>query len=122
MSADDMIELMADLFAEGYGDEVVVDRPRVGITWATFGHLYIDYYVFQYATGISAANASAQRVRGGGHAAAENYLAFLKAGGSLYPIDALKVAGVDMTTPAPVEAAFSVLAGLVERLEELVGG
>ena len=122
MSADDMIELMADLFVEGYGDGVVVDRPRVGITWATFGHLYIDYYVFQYATGISAANALAQRVRSGGSAAAEEYLAFLKAGASLYPIDALKVAGVDMTTPAPVEAAFAVLAGLVERLEGLIGG
>ena len=122
MSADDMIELMADLFAEGYGDGVVVDRPRVGITWATFGHLYVDYYVFQYATGISAANALAQRVRSGGHAAAENYLAFLKAGSSLYPIDALKVAGVDMTTPAPVEAAFTVLAGMVERLEGLTRG
>ena len=97
MSADDMIELMADLFAEGYGDGVVVDRPHVGITWATFGHLYIDYYVFQYATGISAANTLAQRVRSGGNAAAEEYLAFLKAGASLYPIDALKVAGVDMT-------------------------
>ena len=120
MSADDMIELMADLFAEGYGDGVVVDRRRVGITWATFGHLYIDYYVFQYATGISAANTLAQRVRSGGNAAAEEYLAFLKAGASLYPIDALKVAGVDMTTPAPVEAAFEVLAGLVERLEGLV--
>jgi oligoendopeptidase F len=121
MSADDMIALMADLFAEGYGDGVVVDRPRIGITWATFGHLYIDYYVFQYATGISAANALAQRVRSGGSAAAEEYLAFLRAGASLYPIDALKVAGVDMTTPAPVEAAFAVLAGLVERLEGLVG-
>ncbi len=121
MSADDMIELMADLFAEGYGGAVHVDRPRVGITWATFGHLYVDYYVFQYATGISAANALAQRVRNGGRAAAENYLRFLKAGDSLYPVDALKVAGVDMTTPAPVEAAFAVLEGIVERLERLVG-
>ena len=122
MSADDMIELMADLFAEGYGDGVVVDRPRVGITWATFGHLYIDYYVFQYATGISAANALAQRVRSGGRAAAADYLSFLKAGASLYSIDALKVAGVDMTTPAPVEAAFAVLAEMVERLEGLTRG
>ena len=55
LSADDMIGLMADLFAEGYGDGVYVDRERTGITWATFGHLYVDYYVFQYATGISGA-------------------------------------------------------------------
>jgi len=120
MSADDMIALMADLFSEGYGGEVHVDRPRVGITWATFIHLYIDYYVFQYATGISAANALARRVRSGMPGVVESYLSFLKSGNALYPVDALKLAGVDMTTPEPVEAAFEVLAGFVNRLEKLV--
>jgi oligoendopeptidase F len=57
LAADAMIDLMADLFAEGYGGEMHIDRQRTGITWATFGHLYYDYYVFQYATGISAAHA-----------------------------------------------------------------
>jgi oligoendopeptidase F len=122
MSADDMIGLMADLFAEGYGDGVHVDRERTGITWATFGHLYVDYYVFQYATGISGANALARRILGGTPGAVEDYLSFLKAGDSLYPVDALKLAGVDLTTPAPVEAAFEVLAGLVDQLEKLVDG
>ena len=122
MSADDMIGLMADLFAEGYGDGVRVDRERTGITWATFGHLYVDYYVFQYATGISGANALARRILAGTPGAVEDYLSFLKAGDSLYPVDALKLAGVDLTTSAPVEAAFEVLAGLVDRLEMLVGG
>ena len=121
MSADDMIGLMADLFAEGYGDGVHVDRERTGITWATFGHLYVDYYVFQYATGISGANALARRILAGTPGAVEDYLSFLKAGDSLYPVDALKLAGVDLTTSAPVEAAFEVLAGLVDRLEKLVG-
>jgi oligoendopeptidase F len=121
MSADDMIGLMADLFADGYGDSVNVDRERTGITWATFGHLYVDYYVFQYATGISGANALARRILAGTPGAVEDYLSFLKVGDSLYPVDALKLAGVDLTTPAPVEAAFEVLAGLVDRLEKLVG-
>jgi oligoendopeptidase F len=121
LSADDMIELMADLFNEGYGGEMRVDRPRVGMTWATFGHLYIDYYVFQYATGISAANALAKRIRSGTPGAVDDYLKFLKSGNALYPIAALNLAGVDMTTPAPVEAAFEVLAGYVDRLEKLVG-
>jgi len=121
LSADDMIGLMADLFAEGYGDGVYVDRERTGITWATFGHLYVDYYVFQYATGISGANALARRILSGTPGAVEDYLRFLKAGDSLYPVDALKLAGVDLSTPAPVEAAFEVLAGLVDRLEMLVG-
>ena len=122
MSADDMIGLMADLFTEGYGDGVHVDRERTGITWATFGHLYVDYYVFQYATGISGANALARRIlcRNAGRG---RRLSELPQGRRLaLPVDALKLAGVDLTTPAPVEAAFEVLAGLVDRLEKLVGG
>lgn len=114
-----MIDRMAALFEEGYGGEMHVDRDRVGITWAQFGHLYANFYVFQYATGISAAHALAQRILSGTPGAAESYVAFLKAGSSLYPLDALKLAGVDMTTPAAVESAFEVLAGYVDRLEAL---
>jgi oligoendopeptidase F len=121
LTADDMNALMADLFAEAYGGEVHVDRERVGITWATFGHLYVDYYVFQYATGISGAHALAQRLLSGVPDAAMDYLNFLKAGGSLYPLEALKLAGVDLTTPHAVEAAFNVLSGMVDKLEALLG-
>ena len=97
-----------------------LDRKRVGIQWATFPHLFADYYVFQYATGISGANALARRVLSGGPSAAQDYLGFLKAGGSKYPLDALKSAGVDLATSQPVETAFGVLADLIERLDELV--
>lgn len=121
LTASLMIERMADLFEEGYGGEMAVDRDRVGITWAQFGHLYTDFYTFQYATGISAAHALAQDILDGKPGAADAYLEFLKAGGSLYPLDALKLAGVDLTSPAPVEAAFGVLAGYIDRLERLVG-
>jgi len=122
LTADSMIALMADLFQEGYGDEVQVDRARVGSTWCQFStHLYSNFYVYQYATGIAAANALAADILAGKPGAAENYLAFLKAGGSLYPLDALKLAGVDMATPAPVERAFGVLASYVDRLETLLG-
>ncbi len=125
LTADGLIDLMADLFAEGYGDEIPyvdkLDRQRSGITWGQFsGHLYANFYVFQYATGISAAHALATDILSGDADASERYLAFLKAGGSRYPIDALQAAGVDMTTPQPVEAAFDVLEGYVARLEELV--
>jgi len=122
VTADDMNALMADLFAEGYGSEMQFDRERTGITWATFSHLYQDYYVYQYSTGISAAHALSRRVLSGAEGAAENYLRFLSAGGSLYPLDALKLAGVDMSTPQPVEETFDVLAQLVDRLEELTAG
>jgi oligoendopeptidase F len=120
LTADDMIAYLADLFAETYGDAAAVDRERDGIRWATFGHLYVDYYVFQYATGISGANALARRVLAGGPSAAEEYLGFLRAGGSRYPLDALRAAGVDMTQPAPVEAAFETLSELIEQLDSLV--
>lgn len=119
LTAELMIDRMADLFEEGYGGEVHVNRDRVGITWAQFIHLYANFYVFQYATGISAAHALAQGILSGAPGAAESYLAFLKAGSSLYPLDALKLAGVDMTTPAAVEATFGILAGYVDRLEAL---
>lgn len=122
LNADSLIDLLADLFSEGFGDEVEVDRARVGITWAQFHtHLYSNFYVYQYATGISAAHALAQKILAGDNGAATNYLSFLRAGGSVFPLDALKIAGVDMTSPEPVETTFNVLAGYVDRLEALVG-
>jgi oligoendopeptidase F len=121
LTADDMIAALADLFAETYGDAAAVDRERDGIRWATFGHLYADYYVYQYATGISGANALARRVLSGGPGAAEDYRGFLRAGGSRYPLDALRAAGVDLTQPEPVEAAFEALAGLIDQLDKLIG-
>jgi oligoendopeptidase F len=121
VTADTMMKLMDDLFAEGFGGQLEIDHERHGIVWATFGHLYSDYYVYQYATGISAANALAQRILAGTPHAAEDYVRFLKAGNSVYSLDALKIAGVDLTKPEPVEAGFKVLAEMVERLEKLVG-
>jgi oligoendopeptidase F len=118
-TTDQMIDLMADLFSEGYGPHMEVDRQREGITWAQFPHLYANFYVYAYATGISAANALAARVYTNKPNAAENYLKFLSAGSSVYPLDALKLAGIDMTTPTPIEEAFGVLGGIIERLESL---
>ena len=119
LTADDMNALMADLFSEGYGGEMHVDRDRVGITWATFGHLYRDYYVYQYATGISGAHALAQRILSGEPGAVQAYLGFLRAGGSAYPLEALQMAGVDLNRSEPVEVTFGILADLVDRLERL---
>ena len=120
LTADGMSASLAALFREGYGGLVEIDDARLGITWAQFSHLYSPFYVYQYATGISAANALAEDVRTQGRPAAERYLNFLKAGGSLYPLDALKVAGIDMASPEPIQRAFGVLSRMVDRLEELV--
>jgi oligoendopeptidase F len=120
LSANDLIDLMADLFGEAFGETVHLDRQRVGMLWATFSHLYADYYVYQYATGISGAHALSRRILAGTPGAAEDYRRFLSAGSSLYPLEALKLAGVDLTTPQPVEETFNVLAGLVDRLANLL--
>lgn len=120
LDADVMGGLLADLFEEAYGGEVEVDRARDGITWAQFHtHLYSNFYVYQYATGISAANALARRVLDGVPGAVGSYRGFLSAGGSDYPLATLQRAGVDMTRREPVDAAFAVLAELVDRVVAL---
>lgn len=121
LSAQVLIDLTAGLFKEGYGDEVVFDHDRIGIIWAQFLHMYLNFYVYQYATGISGAHALCNRVLSGEPGAAAAYLELLKSGGSRYPLETLKKAGVDLASPEPVEAAFKYMDGLVTRLEELVG-
>ena len=120
LSAEIMIGRMAELFKEGYGDEVFFDRDRIGVTWAQFGHMYMNFYVYQYATGISGAHALTHAILSGEPGAADRYLDFLKSGGSRYPLNALRLAGVNLADPGPVERAFAVLAGLVDRLEGLI--
>ena len=120
LSADILIEIMSKLFKEGYGEEVVFDHDRMGITWAQFSHMYINFYVYQYTTGISGAHALSKPILAGDKAAVERYLSFLKAGGSSYPIENLKQAGVDLAAPEPLENAFTYLAGLVDRLGALL--
>ncbi len=119
LTANDLMALSGDLFAETYGDDMACDLDTIGMHWASYGHLFNDYYVYQYATGISGANALARRIRAGVPGAVDAYLGFLTAGASRYPIDALAAAGVDLATPEPVEAAFAVLADYVDRLERL---
>ena len=124
LTADYLNGLMADLMSEVYGSEVEVsepDRERIGSTWAQFHtHLYSNFYVYQYATGIAGANHLAERVAAGDPSAVQAYLAFLKSGGSMYPLDGLRLAGVDMSSPEPVESAFAALSDMVARLEALI--
>jgi oligoendopeptidase F len=100
-----------------YGSSLA-DDPEIAIEWARIPHFYYNFYVYQYATGISAALALAERVLGGGTQEREDYLKFLKSGSSLYPIDALKVAGVDMTSVAPVKQAIKRFRSLCDALEK----
>lgn len=124
LNADAMIELMAALLLQVYGDEVTLrsgDRERLGSTWAQFHtHLYSNFYVYQYATGIAGANWLAQKVVAGEAGAADRYLQFIKSGASLYPLEALQLAGVDMAKPEPMERAFEAMGAMVDRLGQLV--
>jgi oligoendopeptidase F len=103
-----------------FGPDLVIDT-EIDIEWARIPHFYYNFYVYQYATGISAALALAEKVLHGGESAREKYLAFLSAGSSRYPLDVLNLAGVDMRTPAPVEAAMKHFGKLVTELEQLLG-
>lgn len=120
LTAEGMSAIMHELFVRGYGPEGYADPARDGIVWAQFPHLYACYYVYQYASGIAAANALAEVVLQGGIEERERYLACLRAGGSVYPLDALRLAGLDLTSPEPLDRAFGVLDRFVSRLEELV--
>ena len=120
LSADWMSRTLTGFYRDGYGSEVVIDVPRMGITWARFPHLFANFYVFQYGVGISAASALAQAILSDGEPARERYLNFLRTGGSVDSIVALREAGVDMSSPEPIERAFAILSGYVDRLEALV--
>ena len=120
LTADSMIDLMADLFAEGFGPDFDMDRERVGMTWSTFGHLFADYYVYAYATGISGAHAFAGKILRGEANAVENYLGFLKSGNSDYSLNVLKKAGADLTTPETVQETFAVMESYIDRMEKLL--
>lgn len=107
------------LNAKYFGPAVVID-DEIEIEWARIPHFYYNFYVYQYATGISAAIALSEKVNTGSQKEREDYLNFLKSGSSKYPIDILKLAGVDMTTAAPVKAAIEKFDRLLTDLETLI--
>jgi oligoendopeptidase F len=102
-----------------YGPEVVLDE-EINIEWARIPHFYRAFYVYKYATGFSAATAIKEAIRREGEVAVEKYLGFLKSGGSDYPIILLQKAGVDLTTPEPVDSALKYFARLVDDFESLL--
>ncbi len=123
VTADSLNKMMAGFLREGYGKDVVVDVERDGCLWAQFStHLYSNFYNYQYTTGIAGAHALAAGVLNKKPGAVEKYFSFLQAGGSNYPLEVLKLAGVDLSTPEPVHQAFKDLDGYVTELEKLLVG
>lgn len=103
-----------------YGPDVVVD-DEIAMEWARIPHLYYNYYVFQYSTGYAAAIALSRKILSEGERAVRDYLGFLSGGCSKTPIDLLKGAGVDMTTPEPINEALKLFDELLDEMEELTG-
>jgi len=118
LTADRMNKMYYDLNRLYYGDEMVVDEQIAG-EWARIPHFFYDYYVYQYATGFSAAIALATRILKEGEPAVRDYLKFLSSGSSTDPISLLKIAGVDMSSPAPIDDALDQFDGLITEMEEL---
>jgi len=108
-----------DLNKKYFGEDIVVDE-EIGLEWARIPHFYYNYYVYQYATGYSAATALSNQILEEGQPAVDRYLEFLKAGSSDYPIEVLKKAGVDMTSSAPIEEACKVFEEKLNEMEELL--
>ena len=102
-----------------FGSDMVID-DEIAVEWARIPHFYFDYYVFQYATGYSAAIALSRRILSEGESAVQDYLNFLSGGCSASPIDLLKGAGVDMTRPEPVDQALELFGQLLDEMEALM--
>jgi oligoendopeptidase F len=107
------------LLKKYFGSQMVLEEVS-DLEGLRIPHFYSAFYVYKYATGVSAALALADKVASGGEKDRENYFTFLKSGGSRFPIDALKVAGVDMSSPEPVNAACQTFKRLVEELEKML--
>ena len=118
LTADALDEKYLALNRLYFGPDMVSDA-QIALEWARIPHFYYNYYVFQYATGFSAAVALADRILREGEPAVADYKRFLSGGSSTDPISLLKLAGVDMSTPAPVDAALAMFGELVDELDAL---
>lgn len=119
LTAESFTTLYYDLNKKYFGDDLVIDE-EIGLEWSRIPHFYYNYYVYQYATGFSAAAALSKQILDEGQPAVERYLEFLKAGSSDYPIEVLKKAGVDMTSPEPIEEACKVFEEKLNEMEALL--
>lgn len=117
LSGEDFCSIWHDLNVKYFGSDMVIDN-EIDMEWARIPHFYSDYYVYQYATGYAAANSFSKMILEHKANAVEKYKEFLKSGGSNYPIEVLKLGGVDMTTPKPLEDTINTFNALLDMLEK----
>jgi len=119
LTAEYLSKIYRDLNMKYYGEDIILDS-EIDMEWARIPHFYNAFYVYKYATGFSAATAFAHQIIEKGQPAVEKYLEFLESGGSDYPINILRKAGVDMEKPEPVQQALTVFTELLDQLESLL--
>jgi len=119
LTLDIFKEIYRELLEAYFGPRFVID-PELSIECLRIPHFYSAFYVYKYATGVSAAISLARKVLNGGTAEVEAYLNFLKSGGSKFPIDTLRSAGVDMESPKTIENALKLFGKRVEELREIL--
>jgi oligoendopeptidase F len=119
LTHEQLNELYKSIYRKYWGPDMLVLEEEQ-YTWARIPHFYYNFYVFQYATGFAASEVLAQKVKTGGEPAVRRYLNFLKAGSSDYPINILTEAGVDMSSPEPVQAVSSRMNRVLDEMESLL--
>ena len=119
LTAENMSEIYGELNKLYFGDGIVLD-DEIKLEWARIPHFYYDFYVYQYATGYSAAIALSQRILNEGERAVKDYIGFLSGGCSKDPISLLRGAGVDMATTKPIEDALKLFGELTEQMREIM--
>lgn len=120
LTSQEFSRIYRELNEKYFGAEVVIDE-EIAMEWARIPHFYSSFYVYKYATGISAAASLSQQILKEGSTAVDRYTEFLKSGGSDYPLELLKKAGVDLSKPEPVEDALKVFGSILDELEKLIG-
>lgn len=119
LTAEKLCSVYKELNAKYFGKDMITD-DIIALEWARIPHFYADYYVYQYATGYSAAIALSRRILKEGAPAVKDYIGFLSGGSSKDPIDLLRGAGVDMSSPAPVQEALDLFGELLDEMENLL--
>ena len=119
LTAESLNALYHELNHQYFGDDIVIDK-EIDLEWARIPHFYYDYYVYQYATGYSAAIALSRRILKEGAPAVKDYIHFLSGGCSTDPISLLRGAGVDMASTAPIHDALQLFDELITEMEQLM--
>ncbi|MCB9210467.1 MAG: oligoendopeptidase F [Ignavibacteriales bacterium] len=119
LTSESLCKYFGDMYQKYWGPEMNVDEEE-SYSWARIPHFYYDFYVYQYATSYAASQELVAQIKKEGQPAIDRFLSFLKAGSSQYPIDVLKTAGVDMTSPKPILAVVNKMNELLDQMEELL--